>query len=168
MDQCFSILNNGCVLPFNNPILLGIIGYNELPLDSCILAEIVEVLGVIFSSIIWYEDFDLPACQVFNLSLEFLELGEDFIFSLQEVDPRLPWEVINEGGEVKISSQGWHRHRSTNIWVDKIQNSLRSTITGWKWMLGIIPKCTSPTYPFMLIRKSETYEIICLKYGRDL
>jgi hypothetical protein len=57
---------DGSILLLYNPILLRVVWNSQLPLDSYLLAETLELLGGILSTIVRSQDFDLLPCMVFK------------------------------------------------------------------------------------------------------
>jgi hypothetical protein len=79
-----------------------VVRYCQLPLNSFFLAEIIELSGNVFTSIIRSQGTNLSSRLVFHLCLEFPKLLNSFALGLQEEDPSLPREVINEEDIVKV------------------------------------------------------------------
>jgi hypothetical protein len=78
-------LNNpydGSILPLCNSILLLVVQNNQFPLDPCLLAEALELLGGILTPIVRSQNLDLIPCLVLDKSFELLKPAKDFILGL--------------------------------------------------------------------------------------
>jgi hypothetical protein len=114
---CFT---NCPILSFCNPILLRIIGHNQIPLNPGSLTEIIILVGVKLFSIVFSENTDASTCLILNKILKILKFIERFIFSFQKINPSFMRTIINKNDIIKTTIHGQSSHRSTKIRINKI------------------------------------------------
>jgi hypothetical protein len=107
---CFT---NCYVLSFCNPILLGIIRHNQLPLNPRSSTEIIILVGVKLFSIVYFEKTDMSNCLILNKTLKILKLTKTFTFSFQKINPGFTRKIINKNDIINTTIHGWRSHRST-------------------------------------------------------
>ena len=96
MQHIYSFSNNSPVLPFSNPILLGVVRNNKLSMYPMLSAKVLKLMADILTTIIRPQDLDLLPRLVLHKSFELLEPVEDLILGLQEVDPSLSGIIVNK------------------------------------------------------------------------
>jgi hypothetical protein len=97
VDHGLHRIDDKPILHLCNPILLQVVGPRLLCLDSCLIAEISELIRGVLIPVVCPQHLDLSSYHVLHLSFDLSEMIEDLILGLHEVDPCLPREVINEG-----------------------------------------------------------------------
>jgi hypothetical protein len=100
----FGCFTNRHVLYFCNPILLGIIRYNQLPLNSGSPTKIIILVGVKLFSIVCYENTDVSTCLILNKILKILKFTKRFIFSFQNINPSFTITIINKNDIIKTTT----------------------------------------------------------------
>jgi hypothetical protein len=103
VDHGLHRIDDRLVLPLYNRILIPIVGHSLLRLDSCLLAEISELIRGVLAPVVYPRHLDLPSCHVLHLRFELSKMTEDLILGLHEVDPGLPGQVINEGHIIRCT-----------------------------------------------------------------
>jgi hypothetical protein len=116
-SSCFT---NCHVLSFYNPILLGIIRHNQLPLNPRSPTNIIILVGVKLFSIVCSENTNMSTCLILNKILKILKYTKRFIFSFQKINQGFTRAINNKNDIIKTTIHGWSSHRSTKIRINKI------------------------------------------------
>jgi hypothetical protein len=103
-----------CPVPsFYNPILLGIIRHNQLPLNPRSPTKVIILVGVKLFSIIYSENTDMSTCLILNKVLKILKFTKRFIFSFQKINLSFTITIINKNDIIKTTIHGQSSHRYT-------------------------------------------------------
>ena len=109
--------HNATVISLSHPILLCIVGWCKLLLNSLFCTKKFKFFWHVFTSIIALERLHLLANFFLNQCLESYKLGECLIFLPPEEDPTLPCEVINKNYKIFVPGSGGYRERCIKIIV---------------------------------------------------
>ena len=110
MQQTSRFLHQRAIETLRHSIKFRGVWWRYLVVDAFSLQVRLEVLAGIFSSPVTSKHHNFLAALRLHLRLPELELIKALCFVCQEVDPRLPREVVGEGHEVVrlISGRGLH------------------------------------------------------------
>lgn len=119
-DHSFGCFTNQHVFLFCNLVLLRVVGYDQLPLNSYLPTEIIKTMGCEFSPLfVLKAQIHLPI--YFSTSaLNSLNLLKVSFLDFWKINPSLAREIIYEDHVIRASTHGGWWHRPTCIWMYQI------------------------------------------------
>ena len=97
--------HNRTILPFGYAVLFRHIPTNEIAPNSHLLQITIELAGKVLFSAIRPQALDLSPCFHFDETFEVPKTFEDFTLLFNEIDPRVPRIVVDEGDEISTPAK---------------------------------------------------------------